>query len=632
MADRRGASPQRPWTRPALVSALAAVLLHLPVLRYGFVWDDRWLIETNAALRGGAGLGRLLVSDFWAPAGFATGFWRPVVVMSYWFDGRVSNWSPAWFHAVNLAAHAAASAGVAALAIALGAPAGAALAGGLWFAAMPLHVESVAWISGRTDAFCTALFLLALLGDRHARREGRASPGVLPPALLALALLCKETAMVFLPLVAVAEWVERPRDAASSRGRWLAPYAVVTAVWAIAHLGFATTRVTAAGVSPALRWSALTMPPHYLAFLWPWGTHTPAVTLRMPTSALDPDVIVGAIALIAWAVALSLLLRRRSAVAVPVALLGLGLAPVVAVAATAAFVLYAERHFYLASAGAALLLASALAPAMRAPRWRMAAAALAATIVGASAIATWRLLPHWRSDATLFAAMASSGEPNAEAHVSQARILANEGRPAEAFTELATAQAIDQRRPDIFATRGLMFYQRGLWAESVRSIDSALALGARGIEERTTRPLALARLGRLDEARAALEALRAESPASPWVDSAWGQFLLITRRPDEAWPFLERAERYLPGDTDLEFSLGVAGAMTRHLPQAIAALERAVTLSPTHYDAWLMLAAAREEAGDRTGGEQAFDRASALPQARDGRAEALRQQARRRGP
>src|SRR5260370_258065 len=155
MADRRGAGPQRPWTRPALVSALAAVLLHLPVLRYGFVWDDRWLIQTNAGLRGGAGLGRLLVSDFWAPPGFATGVWRP-------------------------------------------------------------------------------------------------------SALLALALLCKETAMVLRALVAVGECVERPRGAASSRGRWLAPYAVVTAVWAIAHLGIATTRVTAAGVSPALRWSALT--------------------------------------------------------------------------------------------------------------------------------------------------------------------------------------------------------------------------------------------------------------------------------------------------------------------------------------------------------------------------------------
>lgn len=622
--------PARRWAHPALMSALFALLLYLPTLRYGFVWDDRWLIETNPALRGGAGLGRLLLSDLWTPAGLSTGFWRPVVVLSYWIDGHLSHWNPSWFHAVNLAAHAAVSAVVATLALEWGAPALAALAGGLWFAAMPLHVESVAWISGRTDVFCAAFFLVALLLDRRARRAGRAWPGPLPLALLALALLCKETAAVFLLVVAVAEWVEPARGGRPPRASlaWIAPYALLTAGWAAAHLAIAATHAPPPGIDPALgarmRWSALTMLPHYLAFLWPWAAHTPAVTLPIAASPFDSEVIVACVTALACATIFGILLRRRAPAALPLALLGLALAPVAAVAALASFVLYAERHFYLASAGAAWALALALAAGARAPRWTRLGAALAAALVAGSALATVRLLPNWRSDSTLFASMAASGQPNAEAHIALALGLAGQGREAEALGELATAQRIDPRRPGIFVTRGLMFYERGHWAEAVGSIDSAFALGARGIQERTIRALALARLGRVDEARAALDGLRAASPGSPFVESAWGQFLLLQDRPDQALPFLEHAQRYLPGDAQLEFSLGVASAVMKDMPQAIAAFERAVAASPAHYQAWMMLAVACHEVGDAAGRDRALARASALPQARDGKAEALR--------
>ena len=37
-------------TAPAIVSALAALLLYVPTLRYGFVWDDVSLIAENRYL------------------------------------------------------------------------------------------------------------------------------------------------------------------------------------------------------------------------------------------------------------------------------------------------------------------------------------------------------------------------------------------------------------------------------------------------------------------------------------------------------------------------------------------------------------------------------------------------------
>ena len=78
---------------PSLWSAALALVLYLPALGDGFVWDDHWLIEANPALRGGGGLLRALVSDFWAPTGSASGYWRPLVVLSYGLDGALSHWS-----------------------------------------------------------------------------------------------------------------------------------------------------------------------------------------------------------------------------------------------------------------------------------------------------------------------------------------------------------------------------------------------------------------------------------------------------------------------------------------------------------------------------------------------------------
>src|SRR5206468_1428595 len=81
-------------------------------------------------------------------------------------------WQPWGFHLVNLLAHAATSAVVTLLMLAAGVPGAAALVAGAWFAVMPAHVESVAWISGRTDVLAGLFLALALLLDRRRRRAG----------------------------------------------------------------------------------------------------------------------------------------------------------------------------------------------------------------------------------------------------------------------------------------------------------------------------------------------------------------------------------------------------------------------------------------------------------------------------
>lgn len=159
--------------REEVLVALAAVLLYLPTLSYGFVFDDLALL--------GFGGRPLAVGD--------TLPYRPLRLASYWLDWLAGG-APAVFHAHNVALHAAVSALAVALAKALGARALAAAAGGLLVAVHPVAVEAAAYVSGRRDLLCVLLGSAALLLELRGRRAAAL-------ASLVLSASAKESGLVF---------------------------------------------------------------------------------------------------------------------------------------------------------------------------------------------------------------------------------------------------------------------------------------------------------------------------------------------------------------------------------------------------------------------------------------------------
>src|SRR4029079_8010843 len=102
-------------------------------------------------------------------------------------------------HAVNLVAHALATAFLVLLLESLAVPALAAGLAGVVFGTLPLHVEAVAWISGRPDVASAMFSLLALALAAGAR--GRRGFGVAALLAFTAALLCKESAVLLLPVL-----------------------------------------------------------------------------------------------------------------------------------------------------------------------------------------------------------------------------------------------------------------------------------------------------------------------------------------------------------------------------------------------------------------------------------------------
>src|SRR5688572_26983492 len=135
--------PRRSLVLLALI-ALTAGLSFAQTLRFGFVYDDHWTIQSNQALdRSLAGILRAAFTGSEATRHIPDST-RPAMMTSMWLDHRLFGSNPSGFHAHSLLLYAACS-GLATLVLfGITRRAGVAVAGGAFFALTPLHAAVVA--------------------------------------------------------------------------------------------------------------------------------------------------------------------------------------------------------------------------------------------------------------------------------------------------------------------------------------------------------------------------------------------------------------------------------------------------------------------------------------------------------
>ena len=181
-----------------VIPPLAAVLLFLPTLSYGFLaYDDPLLVTGNRLIQSVEA--RHLLRLFSGPL---AGDYQPLPHVTYALEWALVGARPALFHATNVALHALA-AGLCLPAFAPWVGRRRALAAGVLLAVHPLAVEPVAWIASRKDVLALPLVLGALWAWRGGTRA-RAGSLVLGT----LALLAKSSAVV-LPTASRASWRSR---------------------------------------------------------------------------------------------------------------------------------------------------------------------------------------------------------------------------------------------------------------------------------------------------------------------------------------------------------------------------------------------------------------------------------------
>ena len=131
-----------------LIAALAAIVLYIPAIQYGWVWDDRVMVDSQ---------GHALLEGY-----------RPLASLLFRLEWNLGYGTPLIAHLTSVMLHGAATFLFFRLALSLAAGPMLALVTSLLFAAHPVHVEAVAYISGRPDLLATTLALLALVIARKA--------------------------------------------------------------------------------------------------------------------------------------------------------------------------------------------------------------------------------------------------------------------------------------------------------------------------------------------------------------------------------------------------------------------------------------------------------------------------------
>ncbi|MCJ7543545.1 MAG: glycosyltransferase family 39 protein, partial [Phycisphaerae bacterium] len=209
---------------PAALILAATVLVYLPSLRNGFIWDDDFYVTDNTNLRSWSGLAAIWTQPTTSPQ------YYPLVFTTFWIEHHLWGGHPLGYHLVNVLLHGFSAVILWRLLRRLGVP-GAFLAG-VVFAIHPVHVESVAWVTERKNVLSGLLYLLAvgayLRFDPPPGARRRWGFYALAAGLFAGALLSKTVTCTLPAALGLILWWKRPK--LSLRDLWpLAPLLLVGA-------------------------------------------------------------------------------------------------------------------------------------------------------------------------------------------------------------------------------------------------------------------------------------------------------------------------------------------------------------------------------------------------------------------
>lgn len=593
------AAPPPPSARALGWAIVALALLGHAGLGGGFVggygalnYDDPQVMELTRSRT----VAELL--DPFDPTWYA---YKPVYFLSLKVDAAFGDAMPQVAHGINWLLHALAAWLLYALLRAWLAPF-AAFAAAALFAVHPVHVESVAWLSGRKDVLALVLVLAAHLAHRRGRARGRAlSMGALLG--FAAAGLTKGTVWPWAGLVALDEWHWRrgegrgePRTRVAARlGPWVG----------IALLGVGLDAWIALGAGPggvdhgvgagALFLAMAGVHARYLFhLLWPGGLALD-YAVAPAGAAGDPQVWAGLLlGLLVLGTLLWGLRRGRTVAALAAGFWILGLAPVNNLFPRTA-TLMADRYLYVPAIGVYLLAGLWLARAGRARGWL-----LAGLVVALGAAANARTAVFQDSERAWSDTLAKV--------------------PHSALAWLK---------------RGEARVEAGAYEAALADADRALSLGPRPelvVRARLLRAAGLLGLGRvedlLDEANLALRAARAlarhemvrEDPSTVAGKAENFRGLALEARGDlRAASLAYRAAVALdPTQFEFHYNYGTllerevegratAGRAARAREEAVRHLREAWRLNPRYLPAALQLATVLARAGDGPGARRVLE-------------------------
>jgi len=473
-----------------LLVVLVTLIVYLPSVRFPFFpfWDDDIHVHANPHL---ANLSWSSLVALWSgpwqqlyiPLTYSV--WAGLAVLSRWSAGLpIANGAldAAWFHGANVAVHTCS----ALLAFVLlrrvvgkffpmaraGTVNAAAALGAVFYAAHPLQVEPVAWISGLRDVLggCLGLAALVVLFGKEQTRPAR----VVVATLLFLASLAAKPAGVALPLVAAVLAVVPFRWPWQKMAAVFGPWLLIGAAWVFLTSQAQWAAELAVGLVPT--WMRPLVAGDALGFyllktLAPFGLA--ADYGRAPNTVLASGALWWMWILPAALAATLALIKPLRIYLVPLAVFATALLPTLGLVPFNFQLVstVADRYAYFALIGPALALAMIVTQSARS--WVTTAATVWVTAL--IALSMWRL-PVWSEDLKLFAATLETNPRSWKAKHNYASALDDRGRTAEGERLMREVIASRPDSAEAYNDLGVMLWKLGRPQEAAAAMRQSVVL------------------------------------------------------------------------------------------------------------------------------------------------------------
>ena len=468
--------------------SLLIFLAFSPVLENGFTnYDDPSYVTANPHVLEGLSADGIL----WAFGTFHFYNWHPLTWISHMLDVQLAGLNATGHHLTSLLLHII---NALLLFVLLNRMTGAPVRSGCvaaLFGLHPLHVESVAWVSGRKDLLCTLFMLLAMLAYREYGRRRKPAAYAFCVLLYAFGLMTKAMLVSFpFVLLLMDYWpLGRLRQASPvAVGTDLdlqggTPLQLVLEKTPLLVLSAASGIVTyfaqsaggavSSGDSPYANaanalWSYLS---YIIKTFWPVG-----LSVYYPLASVPSWKVAIAVAVI---VAISVA-AIRAAVRFPWLAVGwfwylVTLFPVIGIVKIGQHAM-ADRYTYIPLIGLFIVViwgAAELAGRLQVPKAALTGAAVA--VFAVCSVLTDRQAQRWQDSVTLFRHALEVTENNSLAHKNLGAALASQGKYEEALQHVTESLRI-QPEPKEYVSQAWLYLQFGEYGKALQACRNSIAL------------------------------------------------------------------------------------------------------------------------------------------------------------
>ena len=582
-------APRSPWIVIAAAVSLAvlAISLFASLRTADFIrLDDPGYVQTNPNVNGG--LTRSSIAWAWTAAGYASN-WHPLTWMSHMLDVELFGLWAGGHHLTNVVLHALNTLLLFALLYRTTAHIGRSFFVAALFAAHPMHVESVAWISERKDVLSTLFWFLTML----VYVSWTCRPALWRYLLLCLTFtagLLSKPMLVTLPCVLLlfdlwplGRWSGGLRGMLPRVIEKLPLFALAAASSIVTVLvqdrgGAMTgldllplgTRVTNALIAYARYLGKLVWPTD-MAVFYPYREDLPVWW------AIASFALLAAITFVAYRVR-----RTRPYLTTGWFWFAGTLVPVIGIIQVGTQAI-ADRYTYVPYIGLFIAVAWAATESVARLRWHAwVAGAAAAGIIGVCSILTVFQVRTWQSNSTVWRHAAAVTTGNYVALNEIGMLLAAEDRHNEALEYFLESARHKPEYAEVKNNLGLTYVRLGRLPEAFAQYQLALRLKPAFPEAEKNYGFALMSVGRYAEAETHFRRAILLRPGFVEAYNNLGLLLASQARVDEAIDTLREAVRLNPGNTQSQFLLAMAYGARNRYDEAAAVLRQVLQQDPTH--------------------------------------------------